>query len=382
MKNKLIIIILLLIAIKLSAQTDLKKEIIAFTDTTEIIIRNGRKLIVEKTVTGNHEEALKTLNYLKKNIDKSYVILYPTEEILFSLATSNFELFLYICKNYNNLLEGKTKAIQAEGISNQLHEYIAQELPLIKKDLEYSNISSEDKEFIKLYIAFYEGADKLAVNKDIKKYKKTYPETEYNYVLNEIKQYTTTGFMNFCIGYGHEFLNGNIANSFDNNFQIMGMELEGFSNQFYYSLFMNGSVGKLFSKHEMPVIGTDLIQEEGDEAFSLKYGLKFGRSWYSNGTLNLFSYVSLGGYQMNAQKSNFENTDSTTKYKLSNSFFTGIGTACDFTIKNFSDRDTKEKIGSIFIRPNLGYDIFLTNKKMSKGESFYVALSLGIGIGG
>lgn len=382
MRSKLIFVFLFLITLNLSAQNDLKKEIIAFTDTTEIIIRNGRKLIVEKTVTGNHEEALKTLEYLKKNVDYNYVILYPSEELLFSLATSNFELFLYITRNYNNLLEGKTKAIQAEGISNQLHQYISQELPLIKKDLENSSISNEDKELIKLYINFYEGEDKLASNKAIKNYKKTYPETEYNYFLNELREYTTTGFMNFCIGYGHEFLNGNIANSFDNNFQIMGLELEGFSNQFYFSLFMNGSVGKLFSKHDMPVIGTDLIQKEGDEAFSLKYGLKLGRSWYSNRTLNLFSYISLGGYQMNAQKSNFENSDSTTKYKLSNSFFTGIGTACDFTIKKFLDINTKEKIGSVFIRPNLGYDIFLTNKEMSKGGSLYIAISAGIGIGG
>ncbi len=382
MKSKLIFAILFILTLKLAAQTDLKKEIIAFTDTTEIIIRNGRKLIVEKTVTGNHEEALKTLNYLKKNVDESYVILYPAEELLFSFATSNFELFLYATRNYNNLLAGKTKAIQADGISNQLHDYLSQELPLIVKDLEYSNITNEDKEFIKLYIAFYEGEDKMTLNKAIKSYKKTYPNTEYNYFLNELKQFTTTSYMNFCIGYGHEFLNGNVANSFDNNFQIMSMEIEGFSNQFYFSLFMNGSVGKLFSKHDMPVIGTDLIQKAGNEAFSLKYGLKLGRSWYSNSSVNLFSYVSLGGYQMNAEKLNFENSDSTTKYKLSNSFFTGIGTACDFTIKNFSDRDTKEKIGSIFIRPNLGYDILLTNKEMSKGGSCYIALSLGIGIGG
>lgn len=382
MKSRLIFATLLLISLKLTAQTDIKNEIIAFTDTTEIIIRNGRKLIVDKTITGNYEEALKTLNYLKKNVDDSYVILYPVEELLFSLATSNFDLFLYTTKNYNNLLEGKTKAIQAEGISNPLHEHIAQELPLIKKDLEYSKISVEDKEFIKLYIAFYEGEDKLTLNKSIKNYKKTYPETEYNYFLNEIKQYTTTGYMNFCFGYGHEFLNGSITNSFDDHFQIMSMEIEGFSNQFYFSLFINGSVGKMYSKHDMPVIGTDLIQKEGDEAFSLKYGLKLGKSWYSNRTVNLFSYASLGGYQINAQKSNFENSDSTTKYKLSNSFFTGIGTACDFTIKNFLNNITKEKMGSVFIRPNLGYDVFLTNKEMSKGGSFYIAISAGIGIGG
>lgn len=382
MKAKFITIILLIIAGNLFAQTDIKNQIIAFTDSTEIMIRNGRKLILEKTVTGNHHEALETLNYLKNNVDNNYVILYPSEELLFSLATSNFELFLYNAKNFNNLMEGKTKAIQANEIGIPLQEYIFQEMDLIKKDLANSKLSEENQQFIQLYIDYYEGIDKLTVNKSIKNYKKTYPKTEYNYFLNELKQYTSTSYINFCIGYGHEFLNGNISNSFDSHFQIMSLEFEGFVNQTYFSLFMNGSVSKIYSKIDMPVLKTDLTQKAGDEAFSLKYGVKLGRSWYSNKTFNAFSYLSLGGYQMNAQKSNFENYDSTTKFKLSDSFFTGVGTACDIVLKNFLDINTKEKIGSVFIRPNFGYDIFLTGNEISKGGSFYVAISMGIGIGG
>lgn len=382
MRAKFITIILLIITGNLFAQTDIKNQIIAFTDSTEIMIRNGRKLILEKTVTGNHQEALETLNYLKNNVDNNYVILYPSEELLFSLATSNFELFLYNAKNFNNLMEGKTKAIQTDEIGIPLQEYIFQEMDLIKKDLANSKISEENQQFIQLYFNYYEGIDKLTVNKSIKNYKKTYPNTEYDFFLNELKQYSSTSYINFSIGYGREFLNGNISNSFDSHFQIMSLEFEGFVNQTYFSLFMNGSVGKIYSKIDMPVLKTDLTQKAGDEAFSLKYGVKLGRSWYSNKTFNAFSYLSLGGYQMNAQQSNFENSDSTTKYKLSDSFFTGVGTACDIVLKNFLAANTKEKIGSVFIRPNFGYDIFLTGNEISKGGSFYVAISMGIGIGG
>lgn len=382
MRAKFITIILLIITGNLFAQTDIKNQIIAFTDSTEIMIRNGRKLILEKTVTGNHQEALETLNYLKNNVDNNYVILYPSEELLFSLATSNFELFLYNAKNFNNLMEGKTKAIQTDEIGIPLQEYIFQEMDLIKKDLANSKISEENQQFIQLYFNYYEGIDKLTVNKSIKNYKKTYPNTEYDFFLNELKQYSSTSYINFSIGYGREFLNGNISNSFDSHFQIMSLEFEGFVNQTYFSLFMNGSIGKIYSKIDMPVLKTDLTQKAGDEAFSLKYGVKLGRSWYSNKTFNAFSYLSLGGYQMNAQQSNFENSDSTTKYKLSDSFFTGVGTACDIVLKNFLAANTKEKIGSVFIRPNFGYDIFLTGNEISKGGSFYVAISMGIGIGG
>lgn len=382
MKTRLILVMLLLVSIVSFSQTDLKKQIISFTDSTEMLIRNGRKLIVEKTITGNREEAIRTLNYLKENIDESYVILYPVEELLLSLANSNFDLFLFNAKNYHTLLEGKTMAIQVEEITNSVQRFLTDELLLIKKDLENSSISVEDKEFIQLYIQYYEGGEKTVLNKAVLSYEKKYPKTEYKLFLSDLKQYTSSGYMNFCISYGHEFINGNIADYFDNDFQTMNMEFEWFLNQLYISIFMHGSVGKLQSTQDIPVLKSDLVHLKGDDAFSLKYGVKVGKTLYSNKLINLFPYFSLGGYQMNSQQSNFENSDSTTKYKLTDSFFTGAGASCNVTLKSFYSSVSNEKIGSMFIRPNIGYDIFLAKKEISKGNSFYFSVSMGIGIGG
>ncbi len=305
MKTKWTIACLLLVTIHSFAQNDLRKEIIAFTDSTEMMIRNGRKLVVDKTVTGHLDEALQTFNFLKEHIDKSYVVFYPMEELFIALATSNFQLFLYTAANFNTLLEGKTKAVQMDPIAPQLQQYISDEFPLIKRDLERAVLYESQKEFIKLYIQVYEGTDKMALNKAIKNYEKKYLDTEYQGFISDMKQYSTTAYMNFLLGYGHEFLNGKIANTFDNHFQIMNMEIDWFVNRFYLSLFINGSVSKLEAKQDLPVKKTDLTHHTGDDAFSLKYGAKIGRSWVTNKTFNLFSYVSLGGYQINSDKARF-----------------------------------------------------------------------------
>ena len=383
MKKCLICFGLVIICFIGNAQVDIKKEIIAFSDTTELIIRNGRKLIVEKTVSGDHEGAIQTLNYLKNNIDERYVILYPYEEILISLANRSFELFLYNVRNFNSLLQNKTKSIQMDEISDEIHIYLSKEMDFITEELDNSDLAVTDNTLIKLYIRYYLNDNKAVLNKDIKAYEKKYPQTEYSDFLNKMKSSTTTGRMNFCIGFGTEFLNGNISKNFNNHFQMMNFEFDGFINQFYTSLFMEGSVGKLTSTTDIPVRKKDLIHKEGESVSSLKYGLKMGRTIFSNHTFNLYPYISIGGYEMNSQSPEFEPRDTyNPKNNLSASFFTGIGASCDIMIKTWGAKKVYDPSGYLFIRPSMGYDFFLTNKEISKGSDFYLSFSLGIGFGG
>jgi len=364
------------------AQVDLKKEIIAFSDTTELIIRNGRKLIVEKTVSGDHAGAIQTLNYLKNNMDERYVILYPYEEILVSLANRSFELFLYNVRNFNSLMQDKTKSVQMEQISDEIHIYLSKEMDFITEELGNSELAVTDKTLLNLFIRYYHNENKAVLNKDIKDYQKKYPQTEYTDFLNEMKSSTTTGRMNFCIGYGNEFLYGNISEYFNNHFQMMNMEFDGFINQWYFSLFMEGSVGKLTSTTDIPVRKKELIHKEGESVSSLKYGLKMGRTIFSNRTFNLYPYISIGGYEMNSQSPEFEPKDTyNPKNNLSASFFTGIGTSCDIMIKTWGAKKVYDPTSYLFIRPGIGYDFFLTNKEISKGSDLYLSVSLGIGFG-
>ena len=194
--NNLLPILFLIIPFITFSQEDIKQQILGYTDSTEVMIRNGRKLVVDKTIRGDNAGATETINYLKKTIDKEYVIFYPTEELLLALANSNFEQFLFTAANFNNLLEEKTKQIQLDYISGQIHNFLNQEITLIRKDLENSNLNTEDKRFIELYINFYEGQDNYVLNKSIKSFQKTYPDSEYNSFFDLIKN--SIAYMGFC----------------------------------------------------------------------------------------------------------------------------------------------------------------------------------------
>ncbi len=381
MKKNLLFFIMLISALTTFAQEDIKKEIIAFTDSTELIIRNGRKLIVDKTVSGDHKGALSTLNYLKSAVDEKYIILYPAEEILVSLANRNFELFLYNIKNWNSLLEGKVRAFQTESISNEIHKYLGTELSFIMEDLNKSNLKEKDKELIRLYIKYYLGEDYSNLNKSLKNYLKNNPDTEYTNFVNELRQLTFTGRMDFCLGYGNEFLNGNITDNFDSHMQVMCFEIDGFLNRLYLSLFMGGSVSREVSKNDLPVKSKDWVHPAGDKVSSLKYGLKIGKSLYSNDRVNFFPYVVIGGYEINSQSSLADDDDDTPKNNLSGTFCPGVGASCDLVLKKWGQENLYTPGGFLFIRPSLGYDYFLSNKEISKGGDFYFTISLGVSLG-
>lgn len=382
MKKFLLSSVFLTISLISLAQIDLKQEIISFSDTTELIIRNGRKMLVEKTVKGDHEGSNQLLNYLKSNVDNRYVILYPYEEILISLANRNFRLFLFNAKNFSTLMEGKTKTVQTEPIQQEINAYLSKEIDYVKADVETSALNEEEKSLIRLFIRYYFNDNSTDLYKDIKNFKKTYPRTEYADFANQMKGSSSSGRMNFSLGYGHEFINGNISDYFDNHFQIMSFEIDGFVNRTYWSLFFSGSVGSFNSTIDIPVRKNDLIHKAGESASTIKYGLKLGHSVYSNKSINFYPYFALGGYEIMSQSDDFEDFESSEeKNSLSVSFFNGVGASCDVFLKKWKSKNSYGPDGYVFIRPGAEFDYFFTNKEISKGSAFSAYITLGIGFG-
>ena len=382
MRILLLTLSVLAIAINAFTQENIRTNIISYSDSTELIIRNGRKLIVDKTLAGEHRDALATLNYLKSNTDKRYVILYPVEELLLALANRSFPLFLYNARNFDNLLEGKSRVVFNQSIAIELDGYLLNELPFIVEELEQSALAEEDKQIIRLYIRYYTNENNEELNTSIKKYQKSYPDSDYFYFLNEIKKHTTTGRMNFVLGYGNEFLDGAIAETFTDRFHVMNMELEGIINKWYLSLFIGGSISRIEPAIDLPVKNKELTHGKDEKASSLRYGVKIGRTLFSNPAFLMYPFLTIGGYEMNSQASGIKSTDSKNpKNNLTGSFMAGFGIAGDIVLRRWESKSLYDPAGLFFIRPQVGYDRFISGKAHTNGSDFYVTVSLGISLG-
>lgn len=359
------------------AQEDLRKEILAFSDTTAMMVKNGRRLMLDKIRAEDHQGAVKTLDYLMQHVDKRHVILYPAEELLFSLATRNFQLFTYVVANFNNLLEGRFIHTGYDGFTDEIQKYLADEMRLVVEDLNNATLRTPDREMINLYIRYFTQEDPMDVNKSVKAYLKAYPQTEYKGFLTMLKNMTTPGQFSFTLGYGNEFLSGNIADQFESRLHFMNMEVEVFVDQTYVSLFMGGNIDKLYAQTDMPVKKKDAIHTSDRPVSSLKYGLKYGRIVYRNRTIKLYPYLSIGGYEMNSQSKDIPKDTTTPKNNLTGAFFTGIGSSCDIKVVSWKSKNSYAMGSHVFVRPSLGYDYFLTGKEIATGQNLYFSVSLG-----
>ncbi len=382
MKTLLSVLLIISLASNARSGENTRAGILSHPDSIRLIISNGREIIIDKTLSGQHNDALKELNNLKENMDKRYVVLYPLEELLLSLASRNFPLFLYDAENFKTLLNGKSRAVMYESIVSRLQGYLHNEIHFIVEDLDNYQMKKEDRELIRIYIRYYMNDEATELNKTIRDYQKKYPKTTYTYFLNEIKKHTTTGRMNVVIGNGNEFLQGYIAETFSNKLQVMNLEMDGFINQLYLSMFFGGSINPVYSSINLPVKNKDLLHAKEEKINSLKYGMKAGRILYSSQKLDLYPFVSFGGYEMNSQSLFAEDKQtSSSKHNLTGSFYAGFGAASDVVLKKWKSNSIYNPAGSLFLRLQTGCDRFFSQKEHTGGYDYYFMLSLGLGLG-
>lgn len=383
MKKLLFLLLVSACSTSIYSQEEIRQNIISYTDSTELIIRNGRQLIVDNTIAGNHKEVNTTLNYLKEHVDKRYVILYPVEELLVSLSTRNFPLFLYNARNFSSLLEGKTKVVFNQNMLFELQEYLMNEMTFITEELDQANLSESEKEVIRLYIRYYMNDNFEKLNRSLRQYLNDHPGSEYSDFLHEIKSLTTTARFNFVLGYGNEILEGAIAETFTNRIHVMNMEIEGFINKLYLSLFIGGNISRIDSELDLPVKDKDLIHDKEEKVSNLKYGFKVGRTLFSNSHIQIYPYLTIGGYEMNSQSKDFNTTDSDNpKNNLTGSFMAGFGAAGEIVLKRWTSFSSYNSSNYVFIRPQAGYDRFLSRKAHTNGSDIYFMISLGLSMGG
>tara|TARA_R110002050_G_scaffold298296_1_gene461352 strand:- start:4579 stop:5721 length:1143 start_codon:yes stop_codon:yes gene_type:complete len=360
------------------AQNDMREAILSYTDSTQLLIENGRQLIVKHIIDHNYAEAGKVLNYLKNKAGSNYVVLYPAEAILTSIATRDFQLFLYNARNFATLLEGKKKYPKYDDISYDLHANIREEMMAIQQDLELADLSVADRDFIQLYLDYYNGEDQVALRKKVNNYRSRFPDSEYQNFLKEIKSSSFAGRFNFGFGYLNERLSGEISHTIDPNISGLCMEMDFVMNRTYVSLYVGGSIKTLYSKTDLPILDTDWMYQQGNKVATIRYGLKVGYIVHSTNRVKTYPYVNIGGFSVTAQA---DDIDVDEKNELMGSFMPGVGMASEINLLKWNSASMYGPLGFLYLKPNVGIDFLTTKKEKFKGQSVSFSLTLGMAFG-
>ena len=367
------LVLLVCIAIAQSTPTDEK---------VKNLIQEGRNDIIKEITEDNPGGALSTLSALKKSVGEKYIVLYPREELMVAFATRNFEYFADSARSYNSALSDKRKGFIYKDFRDELHLYMLPEIMNISRELEESKLPEIDKEIARIYVHYLFNDDISALNELINKFEREHSRSLFAMFLNSLKRLTLKSRLNFSIGHSGEFIGGKVRDNYYNVLTLTKIELDGFIRKTYFSLFIGGGFTDINLTYLREDNNGDIEAIGEDKASSLKYGLKFGRVIYSTQTVKMYPYLSIGGYEISPSSLLYE-TDYVIKLSeiKTGAFFGGAGISADVILKRWKPKQMYDPKGYFFIRPNLGYDRFLTGEKIYNSNNFYFSVSLGVSIG-
>lgn len=343
-------------------------------------IQQGRDQVVEKILTGNHTQALNLYSQLIAKYGKNYVLFYPREELLVALAARNFKMFADSALVYSPVIAKKKNPLVYQ-FPEKLHNYVQTESANILEQLENSGLPENYREVVEIYLQFVTKENGATLNKNIRNYQKNHSKTLFLDFLNSLRRQNASNRLNISMGYSIEGIGGNISESFFDVMKYPKIELDGFINRTYFSLFIGGGFSNVNTRFPIIDENNETIIIDEDKVSNQKFGVKLGRIIFSNDYLTFYPYVSFGGHELSPTSVLFENPELMQPDDLkTKTLFTGFGISTDVLLKKWKKKRMYDPQGFYFVRANFGYDRFLDNQ-IDNFNNIYLSVSIGVSIG-
>lgn len=383
MRTKLIILIFILMFIQVRLKAQIAKEIKSFVDSTELIVTNGRKMLLEKISQGDNLKAMEIYHYLTKSTaGKNYSAFYYNEDVMINMIFGDWINLQNIMFEYRerNLRPVYTASNQMISI---LQNNVSKMSDSLYLDCQKSGI---DDETVKLLdIIFYyikEGTADTQYNAKLNAFHKEFKNTRYADLLKYfIPGKKINAAFAFSLGSGVIIPTGNLADNFSGRVSFnLSMDIN--IQKVYTSLYLHGAELKL----KVPFTGTtatDVLVFTKDETFHyLDAGLKAGYFLLRTEKVHLAPFVSASGAYLESKR--FDSEDDHKEFKVFNSFVCGAGIHTEMKIASFKAKPFYGYPSGSYISLKLESGLnYITNTRNPayRGNTPYITLGFNWGIG-
>ncbi|MBE9467776.1 MAG: hypothetical protein IMY72_05560 [Bacteroidetes bacterium] len=386
MKNKILYCIICLILINVSVKAQIGDEIKSFVDSSEVLVNNGRKLLLKTLLDGDLKKSKEIYQYLsEKTTNQNYAAFYYTEKLYINFLLSDWQEWVdkaigfkqyYRDNCYQNCYE----------IENRLYSEILKKTDAISSSIETSKLDEEEKTVLKIYLHFLEtGTSDETYNKMIKAFHKKYKNSKFNdFFENYMPRTKFKSSFAWTFGASGTFPTGKLSDNFSANATfLMGMDFN--VGKVFTSLYINAGTLNL----KIPfyaITETDSLNFDIDEGFSyFEGGLLAGCFLVRNDKFHIAPYVTIAGSSLESTK--FEVEDDEKEIKIYNSFVTGLGIHAEFKLFDFEQRNIYNYAYPTYksflsLKFETGYN-FITKfeHKDFKGNTAYLRMAIVWGVG-
>lgn len=384
MKRNLLLSIFLVVLFAFSAKAQIKHEINAYVDTTEVIIKNGRKFLIKTIKVKEDPKAREIYQYLESIGSANILAAFDYNENLFASAVlGNWDSMIVYMKEYRQRTQKSVYPI-ADRLLMTLQERLSEENDSLQLALNGAAIDAESKRIIELFLhATKAGAADEHYNRLLKQYHKDYRHPAYtDFLDNYLPRVKVKSGIAMSAGPGMVLPQGSLADNFSPGTGA-ALSFDFNINKVYTSIYLLGA-GLSLKTPFAAVSSTDSLSFTNGEKFHyFEVGAKAGYFIVRNNRFHLAPYVSLGQTILESKRFD-DSKDDDREYKVINSFSYGPGIHSEIKLS-----ESKNRLQSIHkedtywsIKLDAGYNMIdKFEDSHFIGNTFNVSLAIVMGTG-
>jgi len=209
------------------AQTDSTLQEIINFDSRSALISNARGMLLEKFLEGDMKKVKELDDYLTNKLsDNIYDGLFPNEQILIKYWTCDYENLIQVILSNDSIYKNNTLKVFPQSQEQMyviLFQKTKKESTLLINAIEKSQLSGEDKDFLKMYLPYFllnhwlDHSTQIMLNTKADEFLSKYTGSKYEefvrYKIREKYSLKNWGFgCAFFLGMG--WYNGELQNRF------------------------------------------------------------------------------------------------------------------------------------------------------------------------
>jgi len=384
MKRNLIIV-LIAILFSYNSFSQIGSEIVSYVDSTELLVHNGRKMMLKELGDSNLLKTKEIYDYLTEATKNNhYSAFFYMEDIYINMLTGDWGLVNNLMLDFEKY-RNKVIYPNSQELMQKLYLMIVGNSEGILLNSRSSAMDDQAKKLIEILLYYIETETPgQEYNEKLKAYKKEFDNDRYTRFEKEfMPNKIIKASWSISMGSGMLFTTSDLSSNFSNNASFnMGMDIN--VHKVFTSLYLHATSLEL-QKPFMAVSDIDTLNFGLNEKFTyLDAGLKGGYFLIRSNRFHLTPYASISGSFLESMRYDSPE-DNDLEYEIFNSFTYGAGLHTEFKVLDFVNRNVYyggSSNGYFSIKLETGYNKIAKFKDTTAiGDTPYFILALVMGFG-
>jgi hypothetical protein len=363
----------------LHAHSQIEEEIFSYVDSSDIIVKNGKALLLKSLQEKDFNKAHEVYVYmLKHSEDGVYSLFSYEEELFFNSLMAYWNQWAELAKNINEYRykyrQYYSSPYSINGGLYLLMQDRSDSLITLKK-----SIDPESRQMIDVYLSRFSSKDIIPNYSDrLRMYKRQYAHGKYTkFIRTYLPNPNFKGSLGFAMGATFLFPTGDLGDLFPNP-AVFTISMDVNVNKVYTSLYFNGGSFNLKRALNASFHGVDTVFQVNEQFPYIEVGLKGGYFVLRNQRVQLAPYAFIGGASLKSDIYDISLNVEVLEYEIYNSFIYGFGVHTQVKLLKFKNRSYDYKPNSFMsLKVDAGYTMVSKYKvPVFDGNMFYLQATL------